>query len=119
MRRKLIKSSLFEDRYVEMGDSDDWGKSRFECVVRMNLDSVAPVGIFSSMSSRREVIVVDGGARKTRVGGRPRPLKVDMRTLRCSLIVADAMLENGNEYSDAIAAKTAKAGRPRLNDVCA
>jgi hypothetical protein len=32
--------------------------------------------------------VVDGGARKTRVGGRPRPLKVETRTLRCSLIVA-------------------------------
>lgn len=88
MRRKLIKSSLFEDRYEEIGVSDVWGKSRFECVVRMNLDSVAPIGIFSSMRFRREEIVVDGGARNTRVGGRPRPLKVEMRTLRCSLIVA-------------------------------
>lgn len=83
-----MKSSSFEDKYVEIGVSDVWGKSRFECVVRMNLAAVAPVGILSSMSSRREVTVVDGGARKTRVGGRPRPLKVEMRTLRCSLIVA-------------------------------
>lgn len=74
-----------------MGASDTWGSRRFESVVMMNLASVAPGGSFPSICSRREVTVVVGGMRRTKVGGRPRPLKVEMRTLRGSAIVMDAL----------------------------
>lgn len=57
----------------------------------MSFDSVAPGGSLPSICCRREVTVVDGAVRKTKVGGRPRPLKVEIRTLRCSAIVMRAV----------------------------
>lgn len=72
-RRKERNSSLSEDKYVEIGVSDACGNNRLEFVVRRNLASVAPAGSFSSISSRRDVIVVVGDVRRTKVGGRPRP----------------------------------------------
>lgn len=91
-RRRERKSSSSDVRYVERGASDTWGSSRFESVVIMNLASVAPAGSLSSICSRREVTVVVGDVRRTKVGGRPRPLKVEMRTLRCSAIAMNGLL---------------------------
>ena len=87
---------------MERGASDDWGSCRFEVVVMMNFESVAPGGSLLSICSRREVTVVDGVVRRTKVDGRPRPLKVEIRTLRFSAIVTEVSCDVRDERDDIV-----------------
>jgi hypothetical protein len=65
--------------------------------------------------------VVVGGARKTKVGGRPRPLKVEIRTLRFPPIVTNVVPGNGNSNGngDAIASENCGNCRARISSVSA
>ncbi|RCI16515.1 hypothetical protein L249_2412 [Ophiocordyceps polyrhachis-furcata BCC 54312] len=80
-RRRERKSSSDAERNVDKGVSERSGSCLLDRVVIISL--ISPSGNFSSRVWRSCVIVVVGGTGKTTVDGRPRPGKVETRTLRC------------------------------------